>query len=224
MVSVCIILHTLLLPNFLFPLNWSIFQPSKVIIMPVTQRYSDGSYYVGEFNNGNPPRWHGRGRIEEANGTYYEGEFQNGCHAGKCEMTDRFGGVYQGNIDYEGSKRMDRPCMHGKGTFKWRDGRLFEGNFNFCCPVEGILTEPNGKKYIVKFDGSTKIEHDPALVGSRMVPTQKILEGSQNIPIPTRNQLEIEARTELEVLEREAIAETEDKKFQIMLQAVKDGA
>ena len=139
-------------------------------------------------------------------------------------MTDRFGGVYQGNIDYEGSKRMDRPCMHGKGTFKWRDGRLFEGNFNFCCPVEGILTEPNGKKYIVKFDGSTKIEHDPALVDSRMVPTQKILEGNPNIPIPTRNQLEVEARTELEVLEREAIAETEDKKFQIKLQAVKDGA
>ena len=38
--------------------------------------------------------------------------------------------------------------MHGSGTFKWNDGRVYEGEFsNDRKSGYGVLTWPDGRKY-----------------------------------------------------------------------------
>ena len=100
---------------------------------------------------------------------------------------------------------MGRPCMHGKGKFTWKDGKVFEGQFEFLCPVEGTFTESDGSIFQVKYDKNTRIEPNPQLVHSRMKPRQRILALDPRLPPNERNYhlLEADSRSALTRIEDE---------------------
>ena len=95
--------------------------------------------------------------------------------------------------------------MHGKGKFTWKDGKVFEGQFEFLCPVEGTFTESDGSIFQVKYDKNTRIEPNPQLVHSRMKPRQRILALDPRLPPNERNYhlLEADSRSALTRIEDE---------------------
>jgi C-terminal processing protease CtpA/Prc len=88
--------------------------------------YSNGDYYVGEFND--KGQRHGQGTYYWASGAKYEGQWENGSRTGQGKMT------YDGGQIYEGTWKDDKRNGSGKYTFK--DGSTFTCEWKDDSPAD----------------------------------------------------------------------------------------
>ena len=87
--------------------------------------YSDGSVYVGEFENGIK---NGYGVYYFSNGDVYEGNF-------KDDKRNGYGVYYFSNGDeYEGN--FENGQITGEGTYRWASGRVYTGVFENGIPID----------------------------------------------------------------------------------------
>lgn len=84
--------------------------------------YSDGTLYVGDWENG-VPHTYGKGLWQRPDGSQYEGNFIKGLKHGIGTQIFPDGSRYRGEFakGYE----------HGHGTRFQKDGSIFEGRFRF---------------------------------------------------------------------------------------------
>jgi hypothetical protein len=80
--------------------------------------FSNGSRYIGEFNEGMP---NGQGKLIFTNGAQYEGEVQDGVPSGRGAY------LYGNGMHYAGQFLNGLP--NGKGTLTLPDGSQFTGEF-----------------------------------------------------------------------------------------------
>lgn len=83
-----------------------------------TVELADKSVYTGELKN---KRFHGRGKLVQANGDFYEGQWAEGRKHGIGVLFLSSGHLYEGSW-YKGSK-------HGYGKEIWEDGSKYEGQY-----------------------------------------------------------------------------------------------
>ena len=103
-----------------------------------TYTFSDGSKYVGEFQNG---EFHGQGTLTFANGSKYVGEWQNDKYHGQGTYTQSSGSKYVGEFQ--------NGLRHGQGTLTFASGSKYVGKFqNGEFHGQGTLTFSDGSKYV----------------------------------------------------------------------------
>ncbi|XP_072036503.1 uncharacterized protein [Amphiura filiformis] len=100
---------------------------------------NDGSYYEGEFING---EIEGHGfRKWATSGNTYSGQFLNGELNGHGVMTYGDGSVYEG--EFQNNRKQ------GRGVIKDSTGAVYEGSFhNNMKHGEGSMTYSNGDRYV----------------------------------------------------------------------------
>ncbi len=177
--------------------------------------FSDGDYYVGGFLAG---EFSGIGKLVRKDGSYYEGEWMKSkkhgegiAYSGGIKMKHKYHmnkllqeSKYQENIE-EIPVLSEAPpkikdctkqyCNNEKGTFKYGDGSVYEGDFiNGEGAGIGVCNYANGDKYI----GGWK-NHAPhgkgtmhfskgsvyAAIWDEGVPVQKISSAAPAIEIAT---------------------------------------
>lgn len=134
----------------------------------VTEKYVDGSSYVGEVNGvGN---YEGKGKYISNNGDVYEGEFKSGFKHGQGTLTysngDKYVGEFINNMRYgkgtmyfaNKSKyvgQFKQNVMDGNGTYYYSDGSTYDGQFvNGKLEGKGTMYYKNGEKYVGEFKGN----------------------------------------------------------------------
>lgn len=101
-----------------------------------TEKHADGFFHIGSFKNGLKS---GFGKSSWPDGSTYEGYFLN-------DMYDGHGKYTWPDKEYDGEWKNSQ--MHGKGTFKFSDGRSYSGDY-----LEGnkhgfgVFVWPDGKRY-----------------------------------------------------------------------------
>ncbi|OMJ83794.1 hypothetical protein SteCoe_15203 [Stentor coeruleus] len=101
-----------------------------------TEKHLDGFSHVGGFKNGLKS---GFGKSSWPDGSTYEGYFLNDMYDGhgKYTWTDK---------EYDGDWKNSQ--MHGKGTFKFSDGRSYSGDYlEGNKHGYGTFVWPDGKRY-----------------------------------------------------------------------------
>eukprot|EP00538_Stauroneis_constricta_P004497 CAMPEP_0119570934 /NCGR_PEP_ID=MMETSP1352-20130426/43864_1 /TAXON_ID=265584 /ORGANISM="Stauroneis constricta, Strain CCMP1120" /LENGTH=832 /DNA_ID=CAMNT_0007620611 /DNA_START=1081 /DNA_END=3579 /DNA_ORIENTATION=+ len=105
----------------------------------IVDPYGEQGVYTGDLSRstGMP---NGRGRLEyERAGRWYEGDWCHGRWTG-------FGRLSNGDGDfYEGGLRNDH--KHGRGTMRFADGRVFEGEYVRGQMIQGQMTYQDGSVY-----------------------------------------------------------------------------
>ncbi|KAM6216876.1 MORN repeat-containing protein 1 [Rhynchocyon petersi] len=97
---------------------------------------SSGNTYTGQFVLGEP---HGRGVMQYGAGGRYEGTFSHGAREGHGHLVDQDGQEYQGS--FHNHKR------HGHGQMLFKNGDQYEGNW--------VLDQRQGHGVLCCADGST---------------------------------------------------------------------
>ena len=123
----------------------------------------DGQTYVGQYVNG---KQHGAGKYRNEGGDEFEGSWVDGKRQGRGVSTfasgSRFEGEFQDDKQHghgtytwaDGDKYVgawDRSDMHGHGVFTFASGKVFEGSIFHDRPVEGIITETDGRRFKVTY-------------------------------------------------------------------------
>ena len=128
--------------------------------------FNNGDIYIGTWKNN---RQHGYGTIYEISGTIFEGSFYEGKIHGTGVITQPNGRIVHGiwnfgsmvkkdEYDFLNHPDIDRNCNSilcdsGKGTFQYRNGDTYKGEFSGGRPKGlGKLEYKNGDTYIGGFE------------------------------------------------------------------------
>eukprot|EP00934_Nitzschia_sp_Nitz4_P007138 Nitzschia sp. Nitz4//scaffold99_size76975//14973//17249//NITZ4_005567-RA/size76975-processed-gene-0.24-mRNA-1//1//CDS//3329560823//7128//frame0 len=113
-------------------------------ILPVVNRqivdpYGEKGTYTGSLSKstGMP---NGKGRLEyEKEGRWYEGDWIHGRWTGYGRLSNGDGDFYEGGLKND--------HKHGKGTMRFADGRVFEGEYIRGQMIQGKMTYQDGSIY-----------------------------------------------------------------------------
>ncbi|XP_059808153.1 MORN repeat-containing protein 1-like isoform X1 [Hypanus sabinus] len=96
---------------------------------------SSGNEYCGQFSQGEV---HGHGVMKYSDGALYEGEFYYGFRAGHGVLTDKGGQIYQGSFHNH--------MKHGEGEMFYKNGDHYQGDW--------VLDQHQGHGVMQSADGS----------------------------------------------------------------------
>ena len=127
--------------------NLKLIRNMDMVVMDHPGRFdwADGSYYEGNFNNG---EYNGFGVYKWQNDKFYEGDWKEGKMHGRGKLSYTNGDWYEGSF-YKGKK-------HGKGIFKWaKDGSYYDGEWNNNNPhgIGFVGKDNQSKKKAMYEDG-----------------------------------------------------------------------
>ncbi len=106
--------------------------------------YADGREYLGRFERGKP---HGRGSMTLADGRVDSGTWESGKRVGRRVIAD-LGAVATWKKKNARSGCRSGSCQNGTGSYLWRDGSTYTGEFVDSRPHgRGTWTHPNGERY-----------------------------------------------------------------------------
>jgi len=104
--------------------------------------FPGGFTYSGGYSNS---KFNGSGEFKAPDQYVFTGKFQNGEFKSGVLVTE-YGDRYEGEFRGEGMR--NNPLFHGKGSYSWKDGRKFVGQWLSSKISNGIYMEPNGISYI----------------------------------------------------------------------------
>lgn len=121
--------------------------------------YPDGSKFEGDFKDG---KKHGEGKFTWVDGKIYKGGFSEGLFEGDGKLfmkglKSEFEGKFSKGVKVEGRLVTDYGVYEGKflnglmhdknGKFKWYDGKIYNGGFEFGeMHGEGFISCPSGQR------------------------------------------------------------------------------
>lgn len=137
-----------------------------VFASDVTVDYLDGGIYVGQYDKDNGWRI-GKGKMKYSDGSYYEGEWKDNLRHGKGTLVFDDGAKYVGEFknDYMNgvgtyyyangnvfTGQFVNDYFNGKGKMTYANGDVYEGDFvNDKLEGKGTLYLANGNKYVGEF-------------------------------------------------------------------------
>jgi hypothetical protein len=104
--------------------------------------------YNGDVSRG---QRNGRGVLTWNDGTTYTGEFMNDQKHGQGQLVWGQGADWHNN-HYVGEFAND--VRHGNGSWRFPDGRIYDGQWNGDNPVEGMAMDESGIVYHARYHGT----------------------------------------------------------------------